>query len=107
MAQTHIKTAATTHARSVQSADAYIFFTYLHFYFDKMKSFMIESESLLRQQFCPGGGALLKKVGSQKRLSLRKIVVDSRNRFGYVVRLVATQVLVAALVFENRIAVVK
>jgi hypothetical protein len=37
--------------------------------------------------FC--GDALLKKVGSQKRLSLRKKVVDSRNRFEYVVRLVA------------------
>jgi hypothetical protein len=49
----------------------------------------------------------LKKVGLKKRLSLRKKVVDSRNRFEYVVRLVATQVLVAALVFENRIAEIK
>ena len=48
----------------------------------------------------------MKKVGLQKRLSLRKKVVDSRNRFEYVVRLVATQGLVAALVFENRIAVI-
>ncbi|MFZ2950241.1 MAG: hypothetical protein WA003_12210 [Desulfuromonadaceae bacterium] len=49
----------------------------------------------------------MKKVGLQKRLSLRKKVVDSRNRFEYVVRLVATQDFVAALVFENRIAGIK
>jgi len=67
---------------------------------------MIESESLLRQFFCPAGCSF-EKSRFEKKIVFGKKVVDSRNRFEYVVRLVAAQVLVAALVFENRIAVIK
>jgi len=44
-----------------------LFFSFIgYFYFDKLKLFMIESESLLRQQFC-FGGALFKKIVATKK----------------------------------------
>ncbi len=68
---------------------------------------MIENESLLRQQFCPAGCSFEKSRFAKKIVASEKKLLTVETDLSMLSVWLQRRFLVAALVFENRIAVSK